>query len=48
MSVAENKALIQRYIDEAWNKGVVDVLDEIYDPSFSGGGYGGVPGLRRQ
>ena len=45
MSVVENKALIKRYIDEVWNKGVVDLLDDLYDPSFTGGGYGGIPEL---
>jgi len=46
MSLAENKTLISRYIDEVWNQGVVDTVDELYDPSFSGGGYGGIPELK--
>ena len=46
MTVVENKTLIHRYIDEVWNKGSVDIIDELYDPSFSGGGYGGIPELK--
>jgi len=46
VSVAENKALVQRYIEEDWNKGVVDLVDELYHPSFGGGSYGGIPGLK--
>ena len=45
MSVEENKALIQRYIEEVWNKGSIDVLDELYEARFNGG-YGGVAGLK--
>jgi hypothetical protein len=29
-----NKATIRRWIDEAWNKGNVDIADEIYDSEF--------------
>ena len=29
MSTEENKTLIRRYLDETWNKGNVDVLDQI-------------------
>jgi steroid delta-isomerase-like uncharacterized protein len=46
MSIEENKALIQRYIEAVWNQGNVDVLDELYDARFNGGGYGGVAGLK--
>jgi steroid delta-isomerase-like uncharacterized protein len=46
MSVEENKALIQRYIEEVWNNGNIDVLDELYDASFNGGSYGGIAGLK--
>lgn len=35
-----------RYIEEAWNKGNIDVLDELYGVNFNGGGYGGVEGLK--
>ena len=30
----ENKALIQRFVEEAFNKGNVDVADEVYYPTF--------------
>ncbi len=30
----ENKALIQRFVEEAFNKGNVDVADEVYSPNF--------------
>ncbi len=30
----ENKALIQRFVEEAFNKGNVDVSDEVYSPTF--------------
>jgi len=46
VSVVENKALVQRYLDQVWSKGLVDLLDELYDPGFTGGNYGGVPGLK--
>ncbi|GAC1350614.1 MAG: ester cyclase [Ktedonobacteraceae bacterium] len=29
MSTQENKARIRKYIDEAWNKGNVDIIDEM-------------------
>lgn len=32
MSVKENKAIIQRWIEEAWNKGKMEVFDEIIAP----------------
>jgi predicted ester cyclase len=42
MTTAEtNIGLVRRCIDEAWNQGLVDVLDEVYDPGFRSG-YGGV------
>ena len=34
MSAEENKALVRRYIDEAVNKGNLDVLDEVLDPNY--------------
>jgi hypothetical protein len=37
MPANENKSLVQRYIAEVWNAGSIDVLDELYDPNFSGG-----------
>lgn len=30
----ENKALIQRFVEEAFNRGNLDVIDEIYAPKF--------------
>ena len=45
MSVVENKALVQRYLEQVWNNGVVELLDELYDPNFSGG-YGGISGFK--
>ena len=40
MSIEANKAFVQRYVEEPWNKGNVDVLDEICAPNFDlrGGG----------
>jgi steroid delta-isomerase-like uncharacterized protein len=34
MSVEENRALIQRFVDEAFNRGNLDVVDEIYAPVY--------------
>ncbi len=34
MSVAENKAMYRRYIEEVWNKGNLAVLDEIFAPNY--------------
>jgi predicted ester cyclase len=34
MSVEENKALVRREIDEAWHKGNLMVIDEIYAANF--------------
>jgi steroid delta-isomerase-like uncharacterized protein len=36
MSVEENRALIQRFVDEAFNRGDLDVVDEIYAPVYVG------------
>ena len=35
MPVEENKTTIQRMIDETWNKGNVNVLDEITAPNYA-------------
>jgi predicted ester cyclase len=35
MPVEENKATIQRMIEEVWNKGNVDVLDDITAPNYA-------------
>jgi steroid delta-isomerase-like uncharacterized protein len=42
MSVEANKAFVKRYVEEPWNKGNVDVLDEMCAPSFHLEGLGGV------
>jgi predicted ester cyclase len=34
MSTDENKAIVQRYIDEAVNKGNLAVIDEVMDPNY--------------
>jgi steroid delta-isomerase-like uncharacterized protein len=34
VSTEENKALVRRYLDEAVNKGNLDVLDEVMDPNY--------------
>ncbi len=35
MSAEENKAIIHRWIEEAWNKGNVNIADEIYAPHYT-------------
>jgi steroid delta-isomerase-like uncharacterized protein len=35
MSAEENKASIKRWIEEGWNRGQVDVADELFAPEFS-------------
>lgn len=35
MSTEKNKAIIRRWIEEAWNKGNADIADEIYAPDFT-------------
>src|SRR5215211_7838844 len=42
MSGEENKAFVQRYVEEPWNKGNVDILDELCAPNFHLEGLGGV------
>ena len=34
MSTEQNKAIIRRWIEEAWNKGEIELADEIYSPGF--------------
>jgi steroid delta-isomerase-like uncharacterized protein len=36
MSVEENRALIQRFVDKVFNRGNLDVVDEIYAPVYVG------------
>jgi predicted ester cyclase len=35
MSVEENKAIVRRYLDEAWNKRNVNILDELAAPTYA-------------
>lgn len=35
MSVEEIKAMVMRFIDEPWNKGNVDVIDELCAPDYT-------------
>jgi predicted ester cyclase len=46
MSIEENKAFVQRYVEEPWNKGNVDVLDELCGPGFHLEGLGGVEAFK--
>lgn len=34
MSPEENKAIVRRYLDEAWNKGNVDSMDELMTTDY--------------
>jgi len=47
MSLEENKAFVQRYVEEPWNKGNVDALDELCGPNFHLEGLGGVEAFKR-
>jgi steroid delta-isomerase-like uncharacterized protein len=46
MSVVENKAFVQRYVEEPWNKGNVAILDEMCGPGFHLEGLGGVAAFK--
>lgn len=46
MSIDANKALVERYIAEAWNRGNVALVGEIFEANYIGSGYGGVAGLQ--
>jgi len=35
MSVEQNKALLSKWIEEGWNQGNLDVVDEVYAPNFT-------------
>lgn len=35
MSVEENKAIVRRYLEEAWNRGNVNILDELAAPNYA-------------
>ena len=34
MSIEENRIIIERYYNEAWNAGKLEILDEIIDPNY--------------
>lgn len=34
MSIEENKAIVRRWIEEGWNRGNLDVADELYTADF--------------
>ncbi len=34
MSTAQNRELIQRYIEEVWNKGNIDLIPELVDQNY--------------
>ncbi len=36
MSTEENKAIVRRWIDEAWDKKSLDIIDELHDPDYIG------------
>ena len=46
MSIEANKAVVRRMIEEAWNNGNLDMLDEICAPDYVLVGQGGVADLR--
>jgi hypothetical protein len=46
MSLEENKAFVQRYVGEPWNKGNIDILDELCGANFNSEGYGAVEALK--
>jgi ketosteroid isomerase-like protein len=35
MSVNEIKAMVKRFVDEPWNKGHVDIIDELCSPKYT-------------
>lgn len=35
MSTEENKAIIRRYIEEAWNKGNVNIIDQVMADNYA-------------
>ena len=46
MPIEENKAFVQRYVEEPWNQGNVAVLDELCAPNFHLEGLGGVEAFK--
>ena len=35
MSIEDNKAIVRRYLEEAWNQGNVGILDELMAPTYA-------------
>lgn len=35
MSTEQNKAVVRRYLEEAWNKGNVGIIDELMAPNYA-------------
>ena len=35
MSTEDNKAIVRRYLEEAWNQGTVGILDELMAPTYA-------------
>ena len=48
MSAEEHKAVIRRYVEEAWNKGNVDIIDELMAPNYARYMGVGAPPLNRE
>ena len=48
MSTEEHKAVIRRYIEEAWNKGNVGIIDELMAPHYARYMGIGAPPLNRE
>ena len=42
MSVEQHKAIVRRFVEEPWNQGNVDTLDELCDPNYTLHGLGGL------
>jgi steroid delta-isomerase-like uncharacterized protein len=48
MSAEENKAIIRRYIEEAWNKGNVNIIDQLMAENYARHMAGSEPPLNRE
>ena len=35
MTAEENKAIVRRYLEEAWNKRNVGIIDELMTPNYA-------------
>jgi len=46
MSVEDLKAIVRRYVEEPWNQGKLDTLDELCDPNFTLHGLGGLEAFK--